>query len=270
MERRFSTHKIAFATTCLAACLCATSAQAAPSEEALPVYGVEIRVAPWRPVFSNDAQVNAVRNEVFRDSSNWLHSHPLQYGIEFDYYLLTNVGLLGVYGRAGFWRESANARLCYAADKVTVVQCDATTILDSGVGADSTAINIIPFSAGAVYRYDMLRRNMGIPLLLSAKFGFDYFLWWSTLGDGASRLSSPEGPIARGGTIGMTGAVQVAFPLDALRAAPPVYGTREAKQNNYIFLEYSVGYAPGLFQKQPRFDMSDFTVVTLGLSIDMS
>lgn len=272
MERRFRTYEINFATTCLAAWLCATPfAQAAPPpEEVLPVYGVEIRVAPWRPVLSNDAQVNAVRNEVFRDTGNWLHSHPLQYGIEFDYYLLTNVGLLGVYGRAGFWRESANSRLCYATDNVTVVQCTSTTILNSSVGADSTAINIIPLSAGAVYRYDMLRRNLDIPLLLSAKLGFDYFLWWSTLGDSASRLGGPDGPIARGGTIGLSVAVQVAFPLDALKSAPPQYGTREAKQNNYIFLEYALGYAPGLFQKQPRFDMTDLTVLTIGLSIDMS
>ena len=269
LARRFSTHKIIFVAASLAGLLCPPAALA-DVQEVLPVYGVEVRVAPYRPVFSTDAKVEAVRNEVFRDGGNWFRGRPLQFGIEFDVYPWNEVGLLGFYGRVGFWRQSERSRICHAADGETIVQCDATTIFSSAVGEDDTAINIVPFSLGAIYRYDMLRRNSEVPLLLSAKFGFDYSLWWSTLGDSASRLGNPDGPIARGGTLGMTAAVQVAYPLDALKATPPVYGTREAKQNNYIFLEYSVGYAPGLFQKQPRFDMSDYTLVTIGLSIDMT
>ncbi len=269
LARRFSTHKIAFVAASLAGLLYAPCAQA-EVEEVLPVYGIEVRVGPYRPVLSRDPEVEAVRGEVFQDSGNWFRGHPLQFGIEFDVYPWTEVGLLGFYGRAGFWRQSERSRICYAGDGNTIVQCDATTILSSSKGDDDAAINIVPFSAGVIYRYDMLRRNYEIPLLLSAKFGFDYFLWWSTLGDSASRLASPDGPVARGGTIGLTGAVQVAFPLDAMKATAPIYGTHEAKQNNYIFLEYSLGYAPGLFQKQPRFDMSDFTHVTIGLSIDMN
>ena len=268
MERRLSTHKIVFAAAFVALWLAAIPAHA-EAEEVLPFYGIEIRVAPYRPVLSKDPQVQAVRKEVFQDN-NWYEAHPLQFGIEFDIYPWTDFGLLGFYGRTGFWRQTANSRLCKSADGSTIVQCTATTIFQSTRGDDQTAINVVPFSAGAVYRFDTLRRQFDFPLLLSAKFGFDYFLWWGTLGDGASRVGNPDGPIARGGTIGLSGAVQVAYSLDSLKNAPPTYGTREAKQNNYIFIEYSLGYAPGLFQKQPRFDMTDLTLLTIGLSIDMS
>lgn len=263
MEGSLYSHKITLAFVAIA--LLGTPSRAAAQQEMLPNYGIEVRLGPYRPVLSADPAVSAVRNVVFQDTRSWYKAHPLLFSVEFDYYPWTDFGLLGFYARGGFWRQSAKARLCRDTSNV-IVQCNATTILTSSVGVDDTSINLIPASLGVVYRYDLLRRNFDLPLLFSAKGGFDYNVWWSSLGDGPAQINGKD---AQGGTLGVSGAIQVAVALDALRDTAPQYGTREAKQNNYFFVEYSVAYAPGLFQKRPRLDFTDTTLLTLGLSIDM-
>jgi hypothetical protein len=80
--------------------------------------------------------------------------------------------------------------------------------------ADGTRLNTLPLRALAVYRFDYLSRQMGIPLVPFVKLGLAETLWWATNGSGS--VPSFEGGHASGGKAGYQLAVGLSFELNWL------------------------------------------------------
>jgi hypothetical protein len=80
--------------------------------------------------------------------------------------------------------------------------------------ADGTRLNTIPLRALAVYRFDWLPRQLGIPLVPFAKLGLAETIWWATNGSGS--IPSFQGGHASGGKAGYELAAGLSFELNWL------------------------------------------------------
>ena len=240
------------------------SVQAKEPVEKYPKWGMELRLAPYRPVISGNADVVRLYRLTFDDhDSSVIPRHPLMVGLEVDWYPSYEYGLLGLYGRLSYWTVQGPARRCLSG--ATTVACNAETVFTSSVvGTDTASLSIAPIGGGIVYRYDEIRRSYGWPLLWYAKLGLDYYFWWASLGDTGSNYHGQPG---KGGTLGASASVGISVGLDGW-SAKPIYGEQFIKQSNFIFVEYVGIRAKGLIGKQPRLDMTDNTMVAFGLAVD--
>jgi len=103
------------------------------------------------------------------------------------------------------------------------------------------------------------------------KGGLAYTIWWSTNGRGnVSRVegAGPDGGdlIARGGKLGLTGALGISFLLNALepRSATSLYNATNIR-GTYFFAELEATKADGF--SADGFDLSDLTW-NLGLMLE--
>ncbi len=258
---------------CLSLCLCTlllgtSTASAQASRRAggyFPTYGAGLKLGFYRPVISPDPRVNQVRDKL---SNNRAYvKHPLLYQLEGEYYLLRSMGLLGIYGRAGLWSDSSKALLCKEGDEV--VRCSAQTALTQGQpGLDNASMTIVPLSLGLAYRFDTLRRNYDFPLVLGARTGLDYDLWWSSVGRKRSVVLGEGGRQAKGGNLGFSASVSVGLALDYFTRSYRRYGSDVSGQTSYLFVEYAYMYGKSLFSKKPLIDLSDHSVANIGIAID--
>ena len=239
-----------------------------------PVWGVELRVFSYRPVLTNYPKAIAVRKTFDKGNSSFFAQNPLGASLEFNWYPLQVFGLLGGYARAGFWHGSTPTRQCTDPSTGKIINCTPITVLQSEQGSDSQSINIVPISVGVMYRFDMLRRNLGLPIVFTAKWGLDYNVWWATLGVGNAH--APNGDRAIGGILGWTGSVSVGYSFDASgkNAAGLTYGKRRDTQETYLFLEYNIVNGRALFLPdtvvKPRVDLSDAAVIAIGMALEFN
>lgn len=244
----------------LVACLATGEARAA--KEYYPRYGTELRLGPYRPVLSDADQVRRLRDIIWdKKDQSIIKKHPLMMGLELDLYLFKDFGLLGPYGRVGYWSQEGRARLCRDSSGL-VTECTPESVFASEEGVDTASLTVVPVSLGVVYRYDMLRRSFNIPLVFNLKAGADYHLWWGGLG---KKTAKYHGKSAQGGVLGYSASVGVAVSLEGLRAGAPVYGRDRNAQNDYIFAEYHLVRTPA---RGARLDFSDSTLVVIGLAVD--
>jgi hypothetical protein len=107
--------------------------------------------------------------------------------------------------------------------------------------SDTTVLNVLPFQVNAVYRMDIPMRRWGIPLVPYAKFGFDYYLWWTMNGAGdISQATDPGGGTRRGagGTFGLHFALGMQFQLDVIdRRMQKAFDEDVGINHSYLFAE---------------------------------
>jgi hypothetical protein len=190
----------------LAVCVPAVAARG--SEAAGPTWAVEVRAGPYRPM-SATAAGRAYYEEFFDRRNPWMPT------LELDRYLGDALGPLGVFAGVGLWSTSAKALVCKQAS--VQISCTTDVLLRSDAenaaqgievsrGSESTAISLVPLTAGIVYRFEAAERLLGVPLVPFAKLGFAYVPW---------RMSTAARS-RRGASMGLQGAAGLAMALDWL------------------------------------------------------
>lgn len=249
-----------------------TSSQSSAGGGYYPVWGMELRIFSYNPILTNYSEAIAVRDKIYSSNRSFFAKNPVGASLEANWYPFTAFGLAGGYARAGFWTGSANTRQCKDGDKI--IPCTPQTILKSDVGDDSQSLKIVPISVGLLYRFDLLRRSLGWPVVATAKLGLDYNVWWASLGVGNAH--TPSGARAIGGILGYSGSVSVGYAFDAggKNAAGLTYASRRDTQETYLFVEWSFVNGRALFlpdtKAQPRVDLSDAAVISIGMALEFN
>jgi len=106
----------------------------------------------------------------------------------------------------------------------------------SGLSASTTRLNIMPMYVVAVLRADFIAKDLKVPFVPYAKFGFGYAMWWSSDGQ---RSATYQGEKGKGGSYGVTYALGGMFLLDVLdeddaKSADGIMGIN----NSYLFAEW--------------------------------
>lgn len=243
------------------ALLLGTAVPATAAQGKTPVFGAEIRLGPYDPRIGNAAERAAYETH-FGDGQPFLKS------LEIERYIWTGAGLLGVYTRFGHWKTAGKTLRCHDASG-DVVACTADTIDTATEGNDTTTLMIVPLSLGAVYRFDLLKREWDVPLVAYGKLGLDYYIWRSTGGGDVSEAlvvdqnGNLEKRSGSGGTAGFHVAGGLQLNLDWIE------GGSESTRSffaSYLFAEVAWRKANG-FGDRERLDMSD-TQFLMGLAFD--
>lgn len=177
----------------------------------------ELRVGTYLPEVDSAFSGDGPYKQIFKDESMLLVE------AEFERILWHGVGTLGVGVDFGFMQ---------AVGKGLDVQ--------GNTSVDTTVFNIIPLRVGAIYRFDLLTRELGIPLVPVLKAGLDYYIWWIT--NGAGDVAEFEGGgEGFGGTAGWHVAPALHLHLDGFspRSANNLdfdFGIK----NTYLFAEYLI------------------------------
>ncbi|MBI3179941.1 MAG: hypothetical protein HYZ27_09790 [Deltaproteobacteria bacterium] len=220
-------------------------------------WGAEIRVGSYDPRIGNQAERDYYQL-VFGNES------PLLIGLELDRYFMHIFGLIGVYVRVGQWKLAGKARQCRDATG-SVIDCTPDTVGGSTEAPDETTLLVVPVSLGAVYRFDLLKEELGIPLVPYGKLGLDYFFWWArTGGEVSSATVNGESREGKGGTAGFHGALGLSLNLDWIE--PHSTDERRIFRDSYLFAEVSWIKA-NQFGERERLDFSD-QQISFGLALD--
>ncbi|MBI5545398.1 MAG: hypothetical protein HY901_16050 [Deltaproteobacteria bacterium] len=118
--------------------------------------------------------------DVFGNNGMWI------FGGEFDFEL---------------WSPFGTFSLGLAADYATVYG-HGIVALSGEESPDLTSLKTVPIRALAVYRFDWLARELGIPLIPFGKAGLAYTIWWITNGEGSISTFQESSGKALGGKWG--------------------------------------------------------------------
>ena len=138
---------------------------------------------------------------------------------------------------------------------------------------DTTALNIVPLSILAIYRFDYLARRWRIPFVPYFKIGLAYYIWWIENGGGffsIAQFTPPGSTQSQGGWGGTFGWVMNpggAFLLDVLD--PSAARTIDAElgiNHTYLFCEFHYASVNG-FGAAGKMDLSD-TTLNAGLAFE--
>jgi hypothetical protein len=152
----------------------------------------EFRVGPYRPHVDDDL-TGTPYEDTFGNDTRW-HA-----GIEVDWQLLRLPDTLSFGPGIGIAYTHASA--------------EAPLASGNGLSAQQTTLGIVPFHLVGVLRLDAIADRTMVPLVPYAKLGLGYALWWSSIGEKASRV---DGEVARGASYGLVYALGVVFRLDPL------------------------------------------------------
>jgi hypothetical protein len=175
----------------------------------------EFRVGPYRPHVDDDLAGTPYKT-TFGNDTRW-HA-----GFEVDWQLLRLPDTLSLGPGIGmaYTRSSADAPLASG----------------NGLSAQQTTLGIVPFHLVGVLRLDAIADRTAVPLAPYAKFGLGYALWWSSIGERASRVN---GEVARGASYGLVYALGVVFRLDPLDPASAASADASLGINHSgIFIEW--------------------------------
>lgn len=226
----------------------------------MPGWGAEIRLGPYQPRVGNKKEKDGYK-DYFKDSS------PLLKALEFDRYLYEFYGMVGVFGRVGHWKISGPSHRCRNVDG-DVTRCG-TDDEDSFVEtSDVSAMIIVPLSMGAIYRFTYLETKLNIPLMVYAKAGLDYYLWWITANGETSTFRDSDGSpgdASKGGTSGFHFAAGLAFNLDWIESSAAGH---KSFLDSYLFVEGKMTKANS-FGNRDKPDMSANQIV-FGLAFDFN
>jgi hypothetical protein len=156
-------------------------------------FAFELRFGPYTPnIDSEFSAPGRTPYKTFFGGGGRLMSQ-----IEFDWQILHRVGSLALGAGVGYFSATGNSPAANG----------------SGLTADTSNLQIIPFSLTAVYRFDYLFQQRQIPVVPYGKFGFDYDLWRIDDANGEVATDA-RGGRARGGVFGWHTAVGLALVLD--------------------------------------------------------
>lgn len=184
----------------------------------------------------------------FGDDTAWMISS------EVDYQFWQGFGSLGAFGMIGYGELSGNG--------ITA---------DGKKSSDETSFTFIPFTAGLVYRFDILSVKYGIPIAFAFKGGVDCWLW--SIDDGVGKTAAYKDASGAtsdgaGSTFGLYGAVGLHILLDFFEPhAARVFDNDLGVNNSYLFVEWSAHWLDD-FGSSSSFDLSDGNFV-FGLAFEM-
>ena len=227
-------------------------------------FAVGLSLGFYRPVLRDTPAVQALR-DVLSDTRR-LIKHPLLYQLQVSFLPLQAGGLLGPYVGIGYSSDTATARICRDAAGL-IVRCTQATLPASTPGNDVATLKILPLSLGVAYQLDLLRRAVDWPLVLLVRGGIDYDLWWASVGNERSLVQGNPARPARGGNLGLSGAVALALGLDQYAGRRQPYGRDPSSRDTYLFVEYAAHLGRHLFSNRPWLDLSDVQQLRLGLSM---
>ena len=250
------------------------------SYESSQRFAVEIKFGPYSPNIDASAGLNG--KTPFKDlfPANPGKNRPpgrLLTQVEFDYQFLRRPwGNFAIGNTAGFYRRTSHS-FAYNTDPATGGQSlpctpgsDTNTCVRSG---DTTALNIVPLSIMAVYRFDYLARRYKIPFVPYFKIGLAYYVWWIENGGGFLSIAqfTPPGATSSqggwGGTLGWVMNPGGAFLLDVLDpSAAKIIDSELGINHTYLFCEFHYADISG-FGAANKMNLSD-TTLNAGLAFE--
>lgn len=139
-------------------------AEAAPSLDSARDFYLEFNGGKFRPAVDGQSGLSGTPyKDIFGRNQMWV------FGAEFDYEIWQ-----------GFGTVAAGLAADYA-----VVYGHGIVAKTGEAAPDVTSLNTLPVRLLAVYRFDLLARRWGIPLIPFGKVGLAYTFWWVTNGDGS-------------------------------------------------------------------------------------
>jgi hypothetical protein len=247
----------------LAACLGAAAPALAARDEAQPTWGFSFRSGPYQPSMGSNAPYYRAFYTSPKDGSLF-KNHPLLSEIEVDWYIFSDIGLLGPMLQVGLWGVSGNTQYCVHGGVKGPCSADEILTTQSTSGPDSTKLTVYPITLGAIYKLDQIKRYTVIPLVPYAKGGLSYFIWRNTVG---GSISHYLGHPAEGATLGFRGTIGLAFNLDFIE---PSAASRARMStgiaDSYLFGEMSFLWVDGFGDKK-RLDFSGNTI-QVGFAVD--
>ncbi len=174
--------------------------------------------------------------------------------LEVDGYFWQEFGSLGAYGAIGHATMRAKAFNSDGTRNVT----------------DTSRLRLLPLRAGVVYRFDELVDRYRVPLAVSLKAGFDWYLWWVQSSNGVADHRPAEGgarTVGRGGTTGWHVSAGLHFLLDSL--APRMaqsFDNNSGINSTYLFAELLLTQVND-FGGASSWDLSD-TQLLFGLAFE--
>lgn len=221
--------------------LAASPALAERPESTLGTLGLafEFKAGPYLPTMANAGQPNQAFAQL-------LGSNPVPaFRMAGELQLYRGFGTAGVGGSIGYIRYAGKG-LYTATNEESL---------------DTTALNIIPLTLEAVYRFDYLAEHTWFPLVPYVKGGLAYSVWWSTNGKGnISRIEggAPDGSdlVARGGKFGVTGTLGISLLLNTFEphAAHSLFNATSIR-GTYLFAELQASKVDSFSSE--GFDLSD-------------
>lgn len=241
-------------------------AQSFVSDRQSPQFGVEVGFGPFNPRISGDATVRDYFELVYqppetRDDSLFEYE-PLLKTFEVDWYFFDEFGLLGVSGSIGHWSIDGRTRVCPDADDGST--CTPETVFDSVTGSTETSLTLVPMTAGVVYKFDWVKKNIPyLPFVAYAEAGLSYTYWRATAG---GEKSSRDGLDGSGGNLGYYGSLGLALNLDWIEPGTSQKArTGSGISDTYLFFDANLYQAEGF--RGDRLDFSD-AFFQAGLSVD--
>ena len=196
--------------------------------------------------------------------------------VEFDYqFLRRSWGNFAIGNTAGYYRRTTHS-FAYVTDPTTGSPTTACTSGATGNcvrSGDTTALNIVPLSILAVYRFDYLARRWKIPFVPYVKVGLAYYIWWIENGGGFLSIAQYTPPGATpsqggwGGTFGWVAEPGGAFLLDVLDpSAAKIIDAELGINHTYLFCEFHYADVNG-FGAAGKMNLSD-TTLNAGISFE--
>ena len=152
------------------------------------------------------------------DDSDW------EWGAAYDFRVWHEFGELSVGLSASKWKQTGKA--------LTVAGAKSD---------DDTALNVVPLTLDAIYRFDVLAERYQFPLVPYAKLGYAYAIWWATngLGNLARHTANGTTLVARGGTGGFDATIGLRLLLDVFEpGAARSFDIEMGVNHSYLFGEY--------------------------------
>ena len=249
----------------------------APERFASPQrFNLEIKFGPYSPnIDATSGLTGTPFADLFPpDKGKTRPPGRLLSSVEFDYeFLHKRWGTLAVGHTAGYYRRTTQSLEYVTSNGNNMTPCTSGKNCVFSPG-DSTALNIIPLSIEAVYRFDYFATRYHIPFVPYMKIGLAYYIWWIENGGGLFSIAhfdytgsdgKQHSDSGYGGTFGFVMHPGGAFLLDVIDpSAARVMDAELGINHTYLFCEFSYAAING-FGAGGKMNLSD-TTLNAGLS----
>lgn len=196
-------------------------------------FAVEIKFGPYSPNIDSEFDGGQTPYEDLFGSGTGLMVQG-----EVDVQVWHGFGNVGVGFGVGYL--SVSAETC--ADNGGTAENPVATCGDEDrVEGDKTSLTMLPLALLAVYRFDVMAKRWGIPVVPYLKTGPTYTLWWMRRGDGdvsSVTTSSGEEQSGRGGVWGLQINAGVGVQIDRLEpSASRKLDSDYGINHTYLFIE---------------------------------
>jgi hypothetical protein len=251
----------------------------------------EVKFGPYVPHIDRSIGLGESTpfSDVFGDPSSGKGSTPA-WGLlgqgELDYQFFHRFGVLGVGISAGyhyrtaksFGREPKSQLYCQVQDNGSggrrYVPTATEVTYNDCISDDEDKLNVVPMSVLLSYRFDVLDRRFGIPIIPYVKVGLAYYAWW--FGNSSSYVSTinttdsngqPKTLDSSGGSLGLVVHPGLALNLSALDPSAARAIDQEVGLNRVtLFVELNYSWVNG-FGRPRNLDLSD-TSLSAGLGFE--